>query len=41
MPATTISPDQAQWISAPTAFDMNPQDFQVLFDWVAQGAPDN
>ncbi|HEY2902258.1 MAG TPA: hypothetical protein VGL59_16875 [Polyangia bacterium] len=41
MPSTTVSPDQAQWLNAPTAFDMNPQDFQVLFDWVAQGAPED
>jgi len=38
MPSTTISTNMADWTNAPTYFDMNPKDFQVLYDWVAQGA---
>jgi hypothetical protein len=38
MPSTTISTTRAAWTNAPTYFDMRPKDFQVLYDWVAQGA---
>lgn len=38
MPSTTISTDEADWKNASTSFDMNPADYQILFDWVAQGA---
>ena len=38
MPSTTQSTNQADWKNAPTAFDLAPAGFQVLYDWVAQGA---
>jgi hypothetical protein len=38
MPSTTYSTDSADWTNAPTDFDMTPGAYQVLFDWVAQGA---
>ncbi len=38
MPATTQSTDLSDWLDLPTPFDLEPQAFQVLFDWVAQGA---
>ncbi len=41
MPSTTDSGDQATWTDQPTYFDMHPQDFQLLHDWIAQGALDN
>jgi hypothetical protein len=40
MPSTTESTDTAEWAkNLPTDFDMKPADYQVLYDWVAQGAP--
>jgi hypothetical protein len=41
MPSTTDSPDTATWHDVATDFDKNPGEFQVLYDWVAQGALDN
>ena len=38
MPSTTQSTDPTQWLNLPTAFDTDPTSFQVLYDWVAQGA---
>jgi hypothetical protein len=38
MPSTTYSADAGDWKNAPTDFDMMPSAYQVLFDWVAQGA---
>ncbi|MEI9938697.1 MAG: hypothetical protein WDO69_15875 [Pseudomonadota bacterium] len=38
MPSTTTSLDSADWTNAPTTFDIDPAQFQVLYDWVAQGA---
>jgi hypothetical protein len=38
MPSTTISPDAGDWTNAPTHFDLNPAEYQTIFDWVAQGA---
>jgi hypothetical protein len=39
MPSTTESVDTAEWAkSLPTDFDVDPTDFQILYDWVAQGA---
>jgi hypothetical protein len=38
MPSTTTSTDAADWTNAPTYFDTNPAAYQILFDWVAQGA---
>ena len=38
MPSTTISTMMSDWTNAPTYFDVTPGDFQVLYDWVAQGA---
>jgi hypothetical protein len=38
MPSTTISPSPTEWTNLPTLLDLRPQDFQVLYDWVAQGA---
>lgn len=38
MPSTTQSVEPSEWQDLPTAFDLAPADFQVLFDWVAQGA---
>ncbi|MEI9936634.1 MAG: hypothetical protein WDO69_05360 [Pseudomonadota bacterium] len=38
MPSTTISLDPADWKDAPTAFDLDPAQFPILYDWVAQGA---
>jgi hypothetical protein len=39
MPSTTESTSTTDWTNAPTFFDVNPAEFQILFDWVAQGAP--
>ncbi|HXJ20439.1 MAG TPA: hypothetical protein VMT03_09410 [Polyangia bacterium] len=41
MPSTTQSTDPAAWTDQPTHFDMHPEEFQILYDWVAQGALDN
>jgi hypothetical protein len=41
MPSTTDSTDAAAWHDVPTDFDKNPGEFQILYDWVAQGALDN
>jgi hypothetical protein len=41
MPSTTDSTDMAHWQNVPTEFDQNPGEFQILYDWVAQGALDN
>jgi hypothetical protein len=38
MPSTTYSTDAGDWTNQPTAFDMTPDPYQVLYDWVAQGA---
>lgn len=40
MPATTLSPTTDMGANAPlpTYFDDHPEDYQVLFDWIAQGA---
>jgi hypothetical protein len=38
MPSTTQSTDPNDWVDMPTYFDLHPEDYQVLFDWVAQGA---
>ncbi len=39
MPSTTQSTNSADWTNRPAYFDMNAAQFQVLYDWVAQGAP--
>ncbi len=41
MPSTTDSTDMTKWQNVPTEFDQNPEEFQILYDWVAQGALDN
>jgi len=43
MPSTTLStsPDAGAWDNLPCYFDANPAQFQLLFDWVAQGAISN
>jgi hypothetical protein len=41
MPSTTDSTNSAQWLDVPTDFDKNPEEFQLIYDWVAQGALDN
>jgi hypothetical protein len=38
MPSTTMSAAMADWANTPTYFDTSPQEYQVLYDWVAQGA---
>lgn len=38
MPSTTISTESKDWQNASTAFDLNQKDYQVLYDWIAQGA---
>jgi hypothetical protein len=38
MPSTTYSTDAGDWTNAPTAFDMAPDQYQVIWNWVAQGA---
>ena len=38
MPSTTQSTDPTKWTNQPTYFDVKPADFQILYDWVAQGA---
>ena len=38
MPSTTMSPITTDWTNVPTLFDGNPALYQVLYDWVAQGA---
>jgi hypothetical protein len=38
MPSTTTSLVTSDWKNEPTYFDMTPKNFQVLYDWVAQGA---
>jgi hypothetical protein len=39
MPSTAQTPDMTMWTNLPTYFDTHPADFQILYDWVAQGAP--
>jgi hypothetical protein len=39
MPSTADTPDMTMWTNPPTYFDAHPADFQILYDWVAQGAP--
>jgi hypothetical protein len=42
MPSTNtsaVAPDMGQPAGAPTYFDNRPEEFQILFDWIAQGAP--
>jgi hypothetical protein len=41
MPSTTDSTDMSAWRDVPTDFDKDPAQFQILYDWVAQGALDN
>jgi hypothetical protein len=38
MPSTAQSPDMTTWTNPPTYFDTHPAAFQILYDWVAQGA---
>ncbi|HEX4420431.1 MAG TPA: hypothetical protein VH165_21095 [Kofleriaceae bacterium] len=39
MPSTTESTDPTEWAkNLPTDFDNDPTDYQVIYDWVAQGA---
>jgi len=38
MPQTTESTSMTDWTNAPAYFDGNPVEYQILFDWVAQGA---
>ena len=38
MPSTSILTEPSDWLNLPTIFDENPKEFQVLYDWVAQGA---
>ncbi len=38
MPSTAQSPDMTTWTNPPTYFDTHPAEFQILYDWVAQGA---
>jgi hypothetical protein len=38
MPSTADTPDMTMWTNPPTYFDTHPTDFQILYDWVAQGA---
>jgi hypothetical protein len=38
MPSTTQSTKPGDWTNQPIYFDLKPADFQVLYDWVAQGA---
>jgi hypothetical protein len=38
MPSTTTSPDPSTWTNGATYFDLNPAQYQTLYDWVAQGA---
>jgi hypothetical protein len=38
MPSTTYSLDAGDWNNVPTAFDMAPDQYQVIWNWVAQGA---
>ncbi|HVK88890.1 MAG TPA: hypothetical protein VM513_32445 [Kofleriaceae bacterium] len=38
MPPQNTTPDTADDQNQPTHFDLHPQDFQILFDWIAQGA---
>lgn len=38
MPSTTLSTTMADWTNVPTYFDVTPNDYQVLYNWVAQGA---
>lgn len=38
MPSTTQSTNQASWTNQPIYFDLKPADYQILWDWVAQGA---
>lgn len=39
MPPLNLSADSADDVAGPTHFDENPADYQILFDWIAQGAP--
>ncbi|HWL87002.1 MAG TPA: hypothetical protein VNO21_14445, partial [Polyangiaceae bacterium] len=39
MPSTTQSTDAANWTNQPAYFDSKPTEYQILYDWVAQGAP--
>lgn len=41
MPSTTTTPvtDMGQPPALPTYFDEHPADYQIIFDWIAQGAP--
>ncbi len=38
MPSATLSGTSTDWTNLPTFFDQHPDQFQVLYDWVAQGA---
>jgi hypothetical protein len=39
MPSTTQSTNPSDWAEQPTYFDTNPAQFQIVYDWIAQGAP--
>ena len=38
MPSTTQSTTPADWTNASAYFDLFPAEYQVIYDWVAQGA---
>jgi hypothetical protein len=38
MPSTTTLTQASHWTDLPTEFDLHPEEFKVLYDWVAQGA---
>ena len=38
MPSTTLDVQPSDWTNDPTTFDSDPAQFQILYDWVAQGA---
>ena len=40
MPSTVYTTDPKDWTNAPAFFDLHPDQFQVIYDWVAQGAPE-
>ncbi len=38
MPSTNDTTDPTTWLDPPTYFDEHPAEYQVIYDWVAQGA---
>lgn len=38
MPSTVESTDPTQWTNSPTDFDLDPASYQIVWNWVAQGA---